>query len=199
MRAEFGEDTNADGADLARRALLAVGALTPLLAAAAPAWAAEAAPPAHLEDFDFLVGRWRMRHHRLVDRLVGSNSWQDFGGALANQKLMGGQANIDDCVFELPAGTYRGVGLRLFDPQRRTWSIYWVDARTTKVDPPLVGGFEGKRGVFYGDDVEKGRPVRVRFHWFVDGPDRCRWEQAFSTDAGASWETNWTQVLDREA
>lgn len=188
------------GADLLRRGLLAAGALTPwLAAAAAPAWALEAAPPAHLEDFDFLVGRWRMRHHRLKDRLVGSNLWQDFNGTLANQKLMGGQANIDDCVFELPAGTYRGLGLRLFDPGRRTWSIYWVDARTTRIDPPVVGGFEGGRGVFYGEDVEKGRPVKVRFYWFVDGPDRLRWEQAFSTDGGATWEVNWRQELERES
>lgn len=81
-------------ADLLRRGLLAAGVLTPwLAAAAAPAWALEAAPPAHLEDFDFLVGRWRMHHHRLKDRLVGSKVWQDFGGSLSNQKLMGGQAS----------------------------------------------------------------------------------------------------------
>lgn len=70
--------------------------------------------------------------------------------------------------------------------------------RTTRIDPPLVGGFEGGRGVFYGEDTEKGRSVKVRFYWFADGPDRLRWELAFSTDGGATWEVNWRQELERE-
>ena len=185
--------------DPMRRALFAMGALTPLLASAAPAWAAEAAPPGQVGDFDFLVGRWRIRHHRLVGRLIGSTNWQDFDGEFTTQKLLGGQANVDDCIIELPAGTYRGVAVRVFDPQRRAWSIYWIDSRTSRVDPPMVGGFEGRHGVFYGDDQQDGRPVRVRFLWFVDDPDRLRWEQAMSADKGVTWETNWTQSLKRAA
>jgi len=186
-------------ADPVRRVLLALAAMTPLLAQAGPAWAQEAAPPGHVDDFDFLAGRWRMRHHRLVGRLVGSTTWQDFDGQLSMQQLMGGQANVDDCVFELPAGTYRGMAVRVFDPQRRAWSIYWIDSRINRVDPPMVGGFAGGKGTFYGEDQQDGRPVRVRFLWFVDSPDRLRWEQAMSADGGVTWETNWTQRLERTA
>jgi len=39
----------------------------------------------------------------------------------------------------------------------------------------------------------------VRFDWLVDTADRCRWKQAFSFDAGASWETNWCMHFARDA
>jgi hypothetical protein len=34
----------------------------------------------------------------------------------------------------------------------------------------------------------------VRFLVFRQGPDRARFEQAFSADGGATWETNWIAV-----
>jgi hypothetical protein len=33
---------------------------------------------------------------------------------------------------------------------------------------------------------------RVRFLWTQVTSGRPHWEQAFSADAGANWETNWT-------
>jgi hypothetical protein len=62
--------------------------------------------------------------------------------------------------------------------------------------PPVEGGFEGSRGEFYGDDEDGGRPIRVRFLWTLLGPDRARWEQAFSY-AGGPWETNWVMEFAR--
>jgi hypothetical protein len=32
----------------------------------------------------------------------------------------------------------------------------------------------------------------VRYLWEVRSPKECHWEQAFSTDEGKTWETNWT-------
>jgi hypothetical protein len=151
------------------------------------------------DDFDFFIGRWRVAHHRLVGRLVGSDHWQDFAGVTETRKILGGLGNIDENVLELPAGTYQAVTLRLFDPARRLWTIYWIDGRQTAVDPPMTGGFEGGEGEFFGDDLLDGRPVRVRFRWFSDDADHCRWEQAFSGDGGETWETNWTMAFEREA
>ena len=31
-------------------------------------------------DFDFLVGNWKMRHRRLKERLKGSTEWEEFEG-----------------------------------------------------------------------------------------------------------------------
>jgi hypothetical protein len=70
-------------------------------------------------------------------------------------------------------------------------SIYWVDGRDPKLDPPMIGSFQGRDGLFFGDDVFDGRPIRVRFLWTIIARDHCGWEQAFSDDQERSWETNW--------
>ena len=69
---------------------------------------AESAVPG-LHDFDFLFGRWQVHHRKLKHRLVNSHEWIEFEGTLFSQPLMGGYANVDDTVFEVPGGTYRGV------------------------------------------------------------------------------------------
>ena len=171
--------------------------MTSAAAIAADPPAPAVAPPGSMSDFDFLHGAWRVRHERLVGRLVGSTEWQAFEGTSETRPVMGGQGNLEDNVLHLPSGTYKAVALRMFDPDRRAWSIWWVDSRTAAIEPPVVGGFEDGRGVFFGDDVHEGRPVRVRFRWFVDGPDRARWEQAFSGDGGQTWETNWRMAFER--
>ncbi len=148
-------------------------------------------PVGSVGDFDFFVGTWRVSHRRLVGRLVGSTHWEEFEGESTMRKILGGTGNLDENVIRAPKGIYQAVTLRLFDPATRLWSIYWVDGRFQKIDTPMVGGFEGPFGLFYGDDVHEGQKVRVRFRWFSDAPDRCRWEQAFSVDGGESWEINW--------
>jgi len=149
------------------------------------------------EDFDFFIGRWRVSHHRLVGRLIGSTHWQDFGGTTETRKILSGLGNMDENVLELPAGTYEAVTVRLFDPVRAVWTISWIDARQTAIDPPMIGRFIDGAGEFFGDDMLDGRAIRVRFRWFVDDADHCRWEQAFSDDGETSWETNWTMAFER--
>jgi hypothetical protein len=157
------------------------------------------APKGAIGDFDFLVGHWRVRHRRLAGRLVGSTNWQEFDGECHMQKVLGGQANIDDNVLNIPSGTYRAVTLRVFDPEQHTWSIFWLDSRfPTTLGTPVVGGFAANRGVFYSDELLDGRPVRTRFFWFVDNSNLCRWEQALSPDGGKTWETNWYMRFERK-
>ncbi|MFY9675961.1 MAG: hypothetical protein WAK13_15985 [Terriglobales bacterium] len=83
---------------------------------------AESAVPG-LHDFDFLFGRWQVHHRKLKHRLVNSHEWIEFEGTLFCQPLMGGYANVDDTVFEVPGGTYRGVAPRSFDAKTGQWSI----------------------------------------------------------------------------
>ena len=149
-------------------------------------------------DFDFLVGQWTVHHRRLKERLAGSTQWEEFAGSLMMQKLMGGYGNVDDNVIELPGGHYRAVGLRAFDPKTKQWAIWWLDGRDPhRLDPPVVGGFSGGIGTFYGDDVFKDRPIRVRFLWSAITATSCHWEQAFSPDGGKTWETNWIMDIKR--
>lgn len=61
----------------------------------------------------------------------------------------------------------------------------------------MTGSFEGALGRFDGEDLDEGRPVRVRFLWDATDPDVPRWEQSFSYDDGVIWELNWTMQFDR--
>lgn len=147
-----------------------------------------------MHDFDFLVGRWRVEHRRLVARLVRCTEWQTFTGTCECRLVLGGAGNVDDNVLELPGGAYRAVTVRTFDPATALWSIWWFDGRQPhRLDPPVVGRFEAGVGTFFADDQLDGTPIRVRFRWQVGATPR--WEQAFSADGGATWETNWEMAF----
>jgi hypothetical protein len=75
-------------------------------------------------------------------------------------------------------------------------SLYWINPKSAKLDAPLLGGFDDTRGQFYGEDVDDGRPIKVRYSWVIEDRNHARWEQAFSFD-NRSWETNWTTEFTR--
>lgn len=150
---------------------------------------------ADVHDFDFLAGRWHVDSHRLPTRGQACTEWDRFSGTSTIALHMNGVANVEEIHF---AGQgWSGMTLRTFDIERRRWSIYWVDGRAGTLTPPVVGGFDGNRGTFVGEDEDLGRPVRVIFTWTKRGPDAARWEQAFSYDGGCSWETNWIMDFNR--
>jgi hypothetical protein len=62
------------------------------------------------------------------------------------------------------------------------------------MQPPVVGHFTGGRGVFYGKALRDGRPVRVRLLWLKAATPH--FEQAYSSDDGRTWETNWRMTLE---
>ncbi|WP_266171870.1 hypothetical protein [Dyella subtropica] len=154
-------------------------------------WAPPGATPptGDIHDFDFFVGRWNFVNRRLKKRWVGSNDWETFPASLVCESRLGGVVNIDDGIF--PTKGWSGMTVRVFDRAKRQWSLYWINSSTGVLFPPVVGGFTGDHGVFYGDDTDDGRPVKVRFLWTRLGPDAAHWEQAFSQDGGKHWETNW--------
>jgi hypothetical protein len=147
-----------------------------------------------VHDFDFLAGEWRIANRRLVRGGVDAGKWDEFPSNHFGRPLLDGQANMDETAF--PTRASRALALRLFDPARRQWTIYWVSSARGVLEPPVVGGFGGDRGEFYGQDVDDGRPVWVRFLWDRLGPDAARWEQAFSYDGGP-WEANWIMRFTR--
>lgn len=150
-------------------------------------------------DFDFFFGRWQVRHRRLKERLAGSREWIEFDGTSVAQPLLGGYGNVDDNVFAFDGKTIRGVTLRSFDPASRQWSIWYLDTRAPlgPIDPPVRGAFREGIGTFYADDIFNGKPIRVRFTWSAAAPATPHWEQAFSADGGATWETNWAMDFRR--
>ena len=155
---------------------------------------------ARAADWRWLVGNWDVWHRRLKERLVGDTDWEEFPGKSALWLAMGGQATVDDNIIDLPGGSYRGLTLRAFDPAARKWSIWWLDGRTpTRIDPPVLGDFEGGSGTFLGRDTLRGQPITMRFRWHDIHTARPWWEQAFSADDGASWEVNWRNYFTRTA
>lgn len=183
-----------------------VAALCGLALAAAAAAAdpgdAPAVPPGYtmartgdLHDFDYFQGAWTTQQHRLKQRGAGSHDWEDFGATLCMRLYLGGIVTVDELY--IPAKDLAGFTVRTFDLAKHQWSIYWVSsARGTLEEPPVRGGFQGKRGEFYAEDEENHRPIKVRFLWTKIDQDHARWEQAFSFD-NRTWETNWTADFTR--
>jgi hypothetical protein len=147
------------------------------------------------DDFDFLHGTWQIVNRKLTQRLRGCTEWEEFPSRSVVHAAFGGTANIDEISF--PDGTY-GLTVRLFNAERREWSLYWASSTTGTVFPPVVGTFADGVGTFYGDDTEGGAPVRVRFIWSGITATSARWEQSFSADGGATWESNWVMEMSRE-
>jgi hypothetical protein len=79
------------------------------------------------------------------------------------------------------------------------WAIWWLDGRNPfgDLDPPVKGRFENGVGTFYSDGAIDGKPVRTRFLWSRITPTSAHWEQAYSYDAGKSWDTNWVMEFRR--
>jgi hypothetical protein len=154
--------------------------------------------PASPTDFDFYVGRWRVRHRRLKERLVGSAEWEEFDGRVDVSTVLGGYANLDDTVLQMPSGTYRALALRAFDPATATWSIWWLDARDPRsLGVPVVGRFDNGEGTFLANETLNDRPIVVRFRWTRVDSGSPHWEQAFSPDGGTTWEVNWMMDFTR--
>ncbi len=156
-------------------------------------------PPADgSRDFDFEAGRWQVQHRRLRERLVGCTLWEEFAGTSETRPVLNGLGNVEDNLIHFPDGDYRAIAIRSYDPAKGTWAIWWLDQRAPhRLDVPVIGAFTGGVGAFYADDTHDGTPVLVRFHWLDTASATPRWEQAMSTDAGKSWETNWTMQFHR--
>ncbi|HEY7641667.1 MAG TPA: hypothetical protein VH814_18195 [Steroidobacteraceae bacterium] len=142
-------------------------------------------PTGKAGDFDFLAGHWTLRNRRLKTRWTGSDDWDVFPATLRCESRMHGAVNIDEGDF--PTQGFSGMTVRVFDPATQHWALYWINSSRGGLTSPMVGGFNGDRGEFYGDYTDNGRPVVARYIW---RRDLVRWEQAFSPD-GKTWETNW--------
>jgi hypothetical protein len=148
-------------------------------------------------DFDFLMGTWKVHHRMLKDRLKGSEEWIEFEGETVARKILNGIGNLDDNLIHMKTGPVHAITLRLFNPTSREWSIYWSTDRTGILDVPVIGGFKDGIGEFYSHEIFEGRHIYSRFIWSKVTANSCQWEQAFSEDGGKTWETNWVMEFER--
>ena len=176
-----------------RRALLqsaaglAIGALA-VDAPAAPAVASPTRTPGKAGDFNFLTGNWTISHRQV--KASGGKQWDEFQGEATCWSILGGIGSIEE--LRIPARNFSGMGLRLLDVEKHVWADFWVNARSgVLVSPGTNGSFENGIGTFIADDVDQGRPIKVRGVWDRITPTSCRWHQAISRDGGKLWEENW--------
>jgi hypothetical protein len=149
-------------------------------------------------DFDYFIGSWKVHHRRLRKRLIGSTDWEEFEGATRCESLFGGAANLNESVSFRGGVKSHGLGLRAFDPKSGRWADWYLSGGDpTHIDPPGVGTFANGVGTFLSDEVYEGAPVKVRGLFRSLDLKTAQWEQAFSTDGGVTWETNWVMRYSR--
>ena len=90
-------------------------------------------------DFDFLIGSWRVHHCRLKERLADNHEWIEFEGTCAMQKILGGAGNMDENVLDFPGDAFRAVSLRTYDATKKQWSIWWIDGAQPKPSRSACG------------------------------------------------------------
>ncbi len=189
-------------------ALAAAAVLAPLALVAqgaAPAAPKQAQPAAARHDgqhdFDFLLGSWKYHLSKLDRPLTGSKKWDEFEGKGRCRPVWSG-AEIDQLEADAPGQHIEGLALRMYNPESHQWSIYWGTRQAgTLAMPPTVGSFDPAkgRGEFYDDEVWHGRAIKVRYLWLNVKTQAPRFEEAFSTDGGKTWETNWITTQTRVA
>jgi hypothetical protein len=147
-----------------------------------------------VHDFDFLAGAWTVRSRALRPGADGRLGWVTDAAATCMSIHLGGVVNVDE--YQFPSRGYSAMALRVFHLEKRQWSIYWIESRAGQLLPPVMGGFQGARGEFYGMDDMGGRPALFRFVWTRLDEKRARWEQAYSRD-GKQWTINWVMDFTR--
>lgn len=151
--------------------------------------------------FDFLHGRWSVRHLKLRERLTGCSDWYEFPGTLDVRPTLVGRGNFDHNFLADPAGAYEAHSLRFYRPATGQWSIHWLDGRFPGrgLGPAVVGGFTGGMGTFFGTDSHEGYAIEVRTTYEPLGDERAEWTQAFRSQVHPAWEVNWVMQFSRAA
>src|SRR5688572_4129391 len=90
-------------------------------------------------DFDFLIGAWKVHHRTLKKRLNESTEWNEFEGETLSSKILNGLGIMDHSILHAQTGPVHALALRLFNPASKEWSIYWATDRTGILDVPVIG------------------------------------------------------------
>jgi hypothetical protein len=148
-------------------------------------------------DFDFNVGTWHTHIRRLQHPLSGSSEWFEVDGTVRIRKVWNGKAQLEEIEADGPKGHWESMTLFLYNPNSRQWSLHFANSSDGTVTDPSTGEFHDGRGEFYSPDTFNGRAILTRQIWSKITPDSHQFEQAFSTDGGKTWETNFIANLTR--
>ncbi len=150
------------------------------------------------EDFDFLVGEWKIENRVLKERLANCTEWEAFSSRLFGlKKFLAGNLNIDHFSGTRDGKPFEASSIRVYHPVERVWRIYWVDSERFEVIPQVTGSFRDGIGVFYGEDQFRGQRIPLRFLWKDVSATSAVWEQAYREPNSDGWETNWVMNFRR--
>lgn len=151
--------------------------------------------PGRAGDFDFLAGRWHVRHRR---RAPGSDAWDRFEGEATCWTVLDGLGSVEE--LRIPARHFSGMGLRLLDTETKRWADHWVNARRPVMgEAGQTGSFEQGAGLFSARDADEQGAYVVLGVWDRITPTGCRWRQAVSRDDGRTWRVDWIMAWRRVA
>lgn len=149
-------------------------------------------------DFNFLVGKWKVQNRKLKVRLNNSHAWDEFESELHMKKALNGMGNVENYYASFDGKPFEGLAVRLFNPQTRLRTIYWMDTNGMMMDQhPVTGSFERGVGKFYAHDTFDGKEILVIYQWDATNLKQPIWSQAFSLDNGKTWEWNWEMRLSK--
>ena len=150
-------------------------------------------------DFDPLVGSWSVHVRRLLSPLTGSDEWVELEGTSNCRNIWEGHAQLEELTLVDSADGTRNwaLALRLYHPPTRMWNLYWANSNSSTIGAPETGRFVNGRGEFFARELFKGTNVLVRYLWTDLATTKPKFEQAFSTDEGLTWEPNWVALRAR--
>lgn len=173
-----------------------------LAALATPACADDAAPAAPAErdgshDFDFDIGVWKTHLTRRLHPLSGSEETFELNGTVNVRPIWDGRAQLEEIEADGPNGHWQGLTLFLYNPQAHQWSMNFINSKNGAFGNALIGSFRDGRGELVAHDNLNGRSILVRGTWSGIVPASHRYEEAYSSDGGTTWETELTADLTK--
>src|SRR5437763_9086659 len=85
-------------------------------------------------DFDFLVGKWKMYNRHLNKRLENCQEWTEFESSDENTKILGDTDDMDTYSTTEFSGQegklFQSLTLLHINPKNRLWGLYWEESDT---------------------------------------------------------------------
>jgi hypothetical protein len=161
--------------------------------------AGEAGPVPVSSAFDFEIGTFKSHSRRLLKPLTGSTKWVETDGTTVVNRVWGGRANLAEIHIDPPFGPIDFLALRWYNPTAHQWFLDFANAADGTLGVPMAGVFNQGRVDFYDAETVGDKSTLVHFALWPTSRDTGASEQAFSADAGQTWEVNYRTVYTRVA